>query len=112
MLVGQKQEALWACMWRTELSDGKHRYHCAMLCNFARPANNAATKEGTNGTMLELSASVKFTVKEWAVTGGKYPFMFTQMDEEDAPSQVDLNTKWFEAVPTPDVIKAFGTPSV
>lgn len=108
MLVGQKSKALWACMWRTELSDGKHRYHCAMLCDFSRPSNNANTKEGTNGNMLELTASVSFTAKEWDVTGGKYQFMYTQMDE-GAVEGVDLNTAWFSEVPTPDVIKGFKT---
>lgn len=106
MLVGQKSKALWACMWRTGLSDGKHRYHCAMLCDFSRPSNNANTKEGTNGNMLELTASVSFTAKEWEVTGGKYQFMYTQMDE-GAVTGVDLDTVWFAEVPTPDVIKTF-----
>ena len=108
MLVGQKSNALHACMWRTELSDGKHRYHCAMLCDFARPSNNANTKEGTNGNMLELTASVSFTAKEWDITGGKKSFMYTQMDE-GAVEGVDLDTVWFAEVPTPDVIKGFAT---
>lgn len=108
MLVGAKSKALHACMWRTELSDGKHRYHCAMLCDFSRPSNNANTKEGTNANMLELTASVSFTVKEWETTNGNYAFMYTQMDE-GAIEGVDLDTKWFEAVPTPDIIKAFAT---
>lgn len=109
MLVGAKKEALFACMWRTELSDGKHRYHCALLCNFVRPSNNANTKEGTNANMLELTAGVSFTAKEWEYTGGKASFMYTQMDEDSAPEGVNLDTKWFEAVPTPDAIKAFAT---
>ena len=109
LLVGAKKEALFACMWRTELSDGKHRYHCALLCNFVRPSNNGNTKEGTNANMLELTAGVAFTAKEWDITGGKASFMYTQMDEEDAPVGVDLDVKWFEAVPTPDAIKAFKT---
>lgn len=109
MLVGAKSKALYACMWRSELSDGKHRYHCAMLVDFTRPANNANTKEGTNANMLELTGSVYFTVKEWELTDGtKKTFMYTQMDE-GAIEGVDLDTKWFEAVPTPDVIKAFKT---
>lgn len=108
LLVGAKKEAEFACMWRTELSDGKHRYHCALLCNFMRPSNNANTKEGTNANMLELTAGVSFTVKEWAYTGGKASFMYTQVDEGDIEG-VDLDTKWFEAVPTPDAIKAFKT---
>lgn len=106
MLVGQKQKALYACMWRTELSDGKHRYHCAMLCDFSRPSNNANTKEGTNGNMLELTASVSFTAKEWDTTAGKKQFMYTQVDE-GAIEGVDLDTLWFADVPTPDVIKTF-----
>ena len=108
MLVGAKENALYACMWRTKLSDGKHRYHCAMLVDFTRPANNANTEEGTNGSMLELTGTVKFTAKEWTLKDGttKKSFMFTQMDE-GAIEGVDLDKKWFEAVPTPDVIKTF-----
>ena len=112
MLVGAKDKSLWACMWRTTLFDKSHRYHCAMLCDFTRPANSGATMEGTNGTMLELTASVYFTVKEWALTGGvKKALMYTQMDEADAPTGVNLDTKWFEAVPTPEAIAAFATVS-
>ncbi len=106
MLVGAKESALYACMWRTKLSDGKHRYHCAMLVDFTRPSNNANTEEGTNANMLELTGTVKFTVKEWAITGGKKSFMYTQMDE-GALEGVDLDSEWFKAVPTPDVIKGF-----
>lgn len=107
MMVGAKNSALYACMWRTKLSDGKHRYHCAMLVDFTRPSNNSNTEEGTNANMLELTGTVKFTVKEWTLKDGtKKSFMFTQMDE-GAVENVDLDTKWFEAVPTPDVIKTF-----
>lgn len=107
MLVGAKDKALYACMWRTKLSDGKHRYHCAMLVDFTRPSNNANTEEGTNANMLELTGSVYFTKKEWTLADGtKKSFMYTQMDE-GAVEGVDLDTKWFAEVPTPDVIKAF-----
>lgn len=112
MLIGAKDKSLWACMWRTTLSDKSHRYHCAMLCDFTRPSNNGATMEGTNGTMLELTASVFFTVKEWTLGDGtKKTLMYTQMDSTDAPEGVDLDVKWFEAVPTPEAIAAFATVS-
>lgn len=106
--TNRPKEKYFGIMYRLKNSDGSFVYVAIGKAKFSAPSEDVETEnDGTDVTLMELSASLISTIHEFEIDGEKASFKYLQLKQEVGEN---FEEEFFATMQTPDTMETFVSP--
>ena len=104
--TNRPKEKYFGIMYRLKNSDGSYEYVAIAKAKFNAPSEDVETEnDGTDVTLMELSANLVGTVHEFEIDGVKSAYKYLKLKEEVGENFAE---NFFKEMQTPDTLDTVG----